>query len=404
VTASSRAAWRTLAILTLAIILSMTTWFSATAILPELTAYWHLDAGERTWMTNGVQLGFVIGALGLSLVNLPDIAPLRLLMAAAALLAALANAALLLAPGPGWAIACRIATGLALSGVYPPALKLVATWFERGRGLAMGCIIGGLTLGSAFPHLLRALAGSFDWHAVVAAASGMTILGAALFFLFASDGPYPFSRATFDPRQLGRVIGNRGVALANLGYFGHMWELYAMWGWFLAFASATMAANPPWPAARISALVFAVIGIGIFGAIAGGLLADRIGRTATTALMMAVSGLCAVAIGFAAEGPFSVFLVVALLWGATVIADSAQFSAMTTEVGEPSLVGTALAFQLGIGFALTMVSLWLVPMVAAAIGWRFTFLVLIPGPAVGVVAMLALRRLPEAHRIAQGKR
>jgi MFS family permease len=404
VTIASAAAWRTLAILTLAIVLSMTTWFSATAILPEVSAYWHLNAGERTWMTNGVQLGFVVGALGLSLVNLPDIAPLRLLMAAAALLAAIANAALLLAPGPAAAIACRILTGLALAGVYPPALKLVATWFERGRGLAMGCIIGGLTLGSAFPHLLRALTGSFDWHIVVAAASGLTAIGALLFLLFASDGPYPFSRATFDPRQLGRVIGNRGVALANLGYFGHMWELYAMWGWFLAFASATVAAAPPWPPAKVSALAFVVIAIGIVGAIAGGFLADRIGRTATTALMMALSGLCAVAIGFAAEGPFIVFLIVALLWGLSVIADSAQFSAMTTEVSEPNLVGTALAFQLGIGFALTMVSLWLVPVVAGAIGWRFTFLVLVPGPLIGVVAMLILRRLPEAARIAQGRR
>jgi MFS family permease len=401
---SDAGAWRVLGILTLAVILSMTTWFSATAILPELTADWQLEAAQKTWMTNGVQLGFVVGALGLSLVNLPDIAPLRLLMAGAAALAAIANAGLLLAPNPAWGIACRMLTGLALAGVYPPALKLVATWFQRGRGLAMGCLIGGLTLGSAFPHLLRAVLGGFDWHGVVVAASLSTAAGALLFLLFATDGPYPFSRAVFDPRQLGRVVRNRGVALANLGYFGHMWELYAMWGWFLAFASATVAAAPAWAPADVSALVFAVIGIGAFGAVLGGLVADRLGRTATTALMMTLSGLCAVLIGFTVEGPFALFLVVALAWGATVIADSAQFSAMTTEVGEPSLVGTALAFQLGVGFALTMVSLWLVPVVAAAIGWRFTFLVLVPGPLVGTIAMLALRRLPEAERIAQGRR
>jgi MFS family permease len=395
---------RTLAILTLALILSMTTWFSATAILPELTAAWHLDGGARTWMTNGVQLGFVIGALGLSLVNLPDIAPLRLLMAAAATLAACANLLLLFVEAPGWAVLLRVVTGLALAGVYPPALKLVATWFQRGRGLAMGFVIAGLTLGSAFPHFIRAVLGTFDWHAVVVAASLLTLAGAALFLAFAREGPYPFNRGVFDPRQLGRVVRNRGVALANLGYFGHMWELYAMWGWFLAFASATVAAKPLWPAAAISGLAFAVVAIGVLGAIGGGLLSDRIGRTATTALMMAISAACAALIGFAVEGPFLVFLAIALIWGASVIADSAQFSAMTTEVGEPDLVGTALAFQLGIGFALTMVSLWLVPVVAAAVGWRFTFLVLVPGPVIGIIAMLVLRRLPEAERIAQGRR
>ncbi|HVX82564.1 MAG TPA: MFS transporter, partial [Devosiaceae bacterium] len=236
------------------------------------------------------------------------------------------------------------------------------------------------------------------------AASLLTLAGAALFLAFAREGPYPFNRGVFDPRQLGRVVRNRGVALANLGYFGHMWELYAMWGWFLAFASATVAAKPLWPAAAISGLAFAVVAIGVLGAIGGGLLSDRIGRTATTALMMAISAACAALIGFAVEGPFPVFLAVALIWGVSVIADSAQFSAMTTEVGEPDLVGTALAFQLGIGFALTMVSLWLVPVVAAAIGWRFTFLVLVPGPVIGIVAMLVLRRLPEAERIAQGRR
>ena len=177
----------------------MTTWFSATAILPELSRFWQLDAGQKTWMTNGVQFGFVIGALGLSFVNLPDIVPLRLLMAGAAGLAAVANAALLVAPSAGWAMALRIVTGIALAGVYPPALKLVATWFQRGRGLAMGCVIGGLTLGSAFPHLLRALFAGFDWRIVVGTASAVTLIGAAMFFQFAREGPYPFTRAVFDP-------------------------------------------------------------------------------------------------------------------------------------------------------------------------------------------------------------
>jgi MFS family permease len=397
------AAWRTLAILTLAVILSMTTWFSATAILPQLTAHWALSSGMRTWMTNGVQLGFVVGALSLSLVNLPDIAPLRLLMGAAAALAALANLGLLIAPGPEWALACRILTGMALAGVYPPALKLVATWFQRGRGLALGTLLAGLTLGSAFPHLLRALSQGVSWTAVVAGASGLTLVGAVIFLLKADEGPYPFSRAVFDPRQIGRVLCNRGVALANLGYFGHMWELYAMWGWFLAFSAAAYGSGAL-SASQLSLMVFAVIAAGVLGCILGGILADRIGRTATTTLMMAVSGACALLIGLVFSGPLWLFVLVACIWGIAVIGDSAQFSAMTTEVGDPDLIGTALAFQLGIGFALTVVSLTLVPMIADAIGWRWAFVVLVPGPLLGVAAMLVLRKLPEAARIAHGLR
>ena len=397
------AAWRMLVLLTGAVILSMTTWFSATAILPQLTAQWQLSGVAQTWMTNGVQLGFVAGALTLSLFNLPDIAPLRLLMAIAAALAAAFNAALLIAPSAELAIALRFLTGIALAGVYPPALKLVATWFVRGRGLAMGTMIGGLTLGSAFPHLLRALFAGLDWRFVVASASALTLAGAVAFLLLIHEGPHPFGRAILDPKQLGRVVRNRAVALANLGYFGHMWELYAAWGWFLAFARAASVTAGMSPA-EISLLVFAMVASGFIGCLAGGLLADRIGRTATTIIMMAVSGLCSVAIGLSFAGPLWLFVLLALLWGTTIVADSAQFSAMTTEVGDSDLVGTALAFQLGIGFALTIVSLTVVPMLAAAIGWQWAFVILAPGPLVGILAMLLLRSLPEASRIAQGRK
>ncbi len=397
------AAWRMLVLLTGAVILSMTTWFSATAILPQLTAQWQLSGLAQTWMTNGVQLGFVAGALSLSVVNLPDIAPLRLLMGIAAALAAVFNLALLLAPSAEVAIALRFLTGIALAGVYPPALKLVATWFVRGRGLAMGTMIGGLTLGSAFPHLLRALFAGLDWRFVVATASGLTLGGAIVFLALVREGPYPFSRAVFDPRQIGRVVRNRAVALANLGYFGHMWELYAAWGWFLAFASAASVTSAMSPAG-VSLLVFGVVASGIVGCLIGGVLADRIGRTATTIIMMTLSGLCALAIGLSFDGPLWLFVGLAVLWGMTIIADSAQFSAMTTEVGDSDLIGTALAFQLGIGFALTIVSLTVVPMLAAAIGWQWAFVILAPGPLIGIIAMLLLRRLPEAERIAQGRK
>lgn len=397
-------AWRTLSILCIAIVLSMTTWFSATAIVGELRAHLHIDGVMATWLTNAVQIGFVVGALGSSIFNLPDMMSARSLMAISAALAAVANATLLVVPSAEAAIVVRFMTGVALAGVYPPALKLIATWFVRGRGLALGCVIAALTLGSAFPHLLRAVTASLDWRVVVASTSAMTLTGAALMALYAVAGPHAFPKAAFDPRQIGKVLRHPPIALANLGYFGHMWELYAMWGWFLAYAQAHQAAIGG--AASVSSLItFVVIGSGAVGCVLGGVLADGIGRTATTALMMGISATCCVVIGLTFNGPTWLFLVVAVIWGISVIADSAQFSAVVTEVGDRSFVGTALALQLGLGFALTVVAISIVPMVADWLGgWQWAFLVLAPGPVIGAAAMLVLRTMPEAAKIAQGRR
>ncbi len=397
--------WRALSLICLGVVGAMTSWFSATAILPELVRDWGLGASAAAWLTNAVQLGFVAGAVAASLVNLPDIVPLPRLMAGAAVLAALANAVLLLEPGAGAAIAARFVTGVALAGVYPPAIKLMATWFVSGRGLALGFLIGALTLGSSMPHLIRALAAGFDWRVVVTGTSIATLGSALVFGLTLAEGPHGFGRATFDPRQSLRVMSDKALMLVNLGYFGHMWELYAMWAWFLAFASAAEAGIAPFPFGGASMLTFVVVASGVVGCILGGVLSDRIGRCATTALMMALSGAAALAIGFAFDGPGWVLAAVAILWGITVVGDSAQFSAAATELADSRFVGTAVTLQLGIGFALTVLAIWALPHVAEWIGgWRWTFLVLVPGPMIGVAAMLALRRRPEAVRMANGAR
>lgn len=398
------ARWRVLALVSAAIVLSMTTWFSATAITPELTRVWSLSAAQASWLTGAVQIGFVTGALASSVVNLPDVVSLRRLMAASALAAAAANLCLLWAPSFQAALVARFVTGVALAGIYPPTLKLISTWFHRGRGIALGTVIAALTLGSAFPNLVRAWADHVAWQSVVIVASTATVAGAAMMARFARDGPFPFSRASFDPRQIGAIVGNRPLALANLGYFGHMWELYAMWGWFLAFAAAALPTLGLRDPRSASLVTFAVIASGVAGSLLGGVLADRIGRTATAALMMALSCLCALAIGFVFAGPFWLFMAVAMIWGASIVGDSAQFSAMATEVSDQRYVGTALAFQLGLGFALTVISIRLTPVLADHIGWRWSFLLLAPGPLLGVLAMLTLRRLPESRRIAHGRR
>src|SRR5271156_4720298 len=254
--------WRVLAILSVAIVLSLTTWFSATAITPELKREWHLSAFVLSWLTNGVQIGFVCGALAASLVNLPDIVRLNRLMALAAVLAAAANASLLVTHGPIGAVAVRVVTGFALAGVYPPALKLVSTWFNRDRGLALGMLVGALTVGSSMPHLFRSLSGAVDWRFVVKMSTLATSVGAVLFLFFAREGPYPFLRALFDPRQAGAVFRDRNLFLANLGYFGHMWELYAMWAWLLVYVNEALAAQHAWLFGRASLLTFVAIGTG----------------------------------------------------------------------------------------------------------------------------------------------
>ena len=402
---SDASRWQALAIVSIAIVLSLTTWFSATAITPELKREWHLSPVSLSWLTIGVQIGFVCGALAASLVNLPDMVRLNRLMALSALLAAAANATLLTAPGPVSAVATRVVTGFALAGVYPPALKLVSTWFNRDRGVALGTVVGALTIGSSMPHLFRSLSAAVDWRFVVKMSTLATSLGGVLFWLFAREGPYPFGLARFDPRQAGAVFRDRNLLLVNVGYFGHMWELYAMWAWLLVYVNEALRTQHVWSVGRASFLTFVAIGTGSFGCLLGGILSDRIGRTATTAGMMITSGACAVAMGFAFDGPSWLFITILVIWGVSVIGDSAQFSAMITELADQRFVGTALSVQLGLGFALTVVAIWLAPRVAAFLGsWRWTFLTLVPGPSIGAFAVLLLRRSPGAARLANGRR
>ena len=283
------------------------------------------------------------------------------------------------ANGVGAALPLRFLTGFFLAGVYPPALKLMATWFRRGRGTALGIVVGALTVGSAGPHLVNGL-GGLDWQAVVLATSGLTLAGGILAWAAVPEGPFRFPPAVFDPRQARLVFRNRGVRLASLGYFGHMWELYAMWAWFLVFVREALEARGEDAGTEAALVTFAVIAAGGVGCWVGGLLGDRVGRTATTAVLMAVSGTCALAIGFLFDAPLWAITALGLVWGFTVVADSAQFSTMVTELADQAYVATALALQLAVGFTLTVATIWLVPYLADAVGWRYAFAFLAPGP------------------------
>jgi MFS family permease len=394
--------WLALALLAAVLVLSMTTWFSASAVVPQLQAEWSLSNTTAAWLTIAVQLGFVCGALVSSLLTLSDIVSPKHVILGGSIGALTANGLLGIASGAALGIPLRFATGFFLAGVYPPALKLMSTWFQKGRGTALGILIGALTVGSAVPHLVNGL-GGLDWRTVIYTTSTLTLAGGLIAEFAVGEGPFPFPKGEFNPRQVGGVFANRGVRLASLGYFGHQWEIYAMWTWFLVFFSETLASRGASGGAAAAFATFAVIGIGGLGCWVGGVLGDRWGRTKTTALMMALSGFCAVSIGLLFGTSVWLVLLVGLVWGFTVVADSAQFSTIVTELADQAYVGTALTLQLAVGYTLTAVTIWLIPLLEDAVGWRWAFAFLALGPALGVLAMLRLKYLPEAGRIAGGR-
>jgi MFS family permease len=312
------------------------------------------------------------------------------------------NVLLLGAPGATVAISLRFGTGMFLAGVYPPVLKSMATWFRRGRGTALGVMVGALTVGSALPHLVNG-PGGVRWESVIIATSALTVAGGLVAELVGRDGPFPFPRATFDPGQARRAFADRGIRLATIGYFGHMWELYAMWAWFAVFFADRLALDGRAVVREGAAFATAAaIGVGGLGCWVGGVLGDRWGRSRTTVLAMGISGTSAVLIGLLRDAPVPVVLAVGLVWGFWVVADSAQFSTIVTALADQRYVGTAVTLRLAAGFTLTVLTIWLVPVLSGWFTWRWAFAFLAAGPAVGVWAMLQLLRSPESERIAGG--
>ncbi|MEB3100831.1 MFS transporter [Ferviditalea candida] len=399
--------WLALFWIAVSVLFSLSLWFSASVVLEEIEKAWNAGKGYGPWITAAVQLGFISGSLISSLTALPDRMNPRRLFALSSLLGAAFNGWILVAHHAEAGLLLRFLTGVSLAGVYPVGVKLLSQWFPRKRGLGIGVLIAALTLGSALPHFVAAYALAFNWKWIIAASSILAVAAAAFMQWVLPDVPKAAGKqARLSFGKLREILANRPIMLANYGYFGHMWELYAVWTWLPMFLKASFASLPN-TAFHQSAgewYSFLIIGVaGAFGCIAGGLLADKIGRARLSGGAMAVSALCSITIGFTYGQAVWITLLIALVWGIAVIADSAQFSAAVTEYSNPEYVGTALTFQMAVGFFISVFSINLIPFLQSWIGWQWVFAVLAIGPALGVISMGYLRKVEVGTPSRQGQ-
>jgi len=378
---------RALGLLSLAVFLASSTWFTGTAAGPYLKELWGLGTGPAAWLTIAVQIGFIAGTIAFALFNLADAFPVRRVFALSAFAGAVFNAAFAL-PGNGFpaALIFRFLTGVSLAGVYPVGMKIVAQWHRGGLGRPLSRLIAALTLGSSIPFLIMALGGRLNPHALLAAASVLALTGSMLVGFGLGDGPFRPAPARFDWKAAGRAFADRTFRLQAWGYFGHMWELYAFWSLSAAFLGAALSGTPLGEARKISGIVFLIFLAGVAGCLAGGAASRKWGEKSVAVAALSLSAVCCAFSPLFFGRPAGALIPFVLVWGAAVIADSPQFSSLAALSCEPEYMGTALTLQNGIGFAVTVVAIQVTASAVPLLGWRWAFLLLLPGPVIGIWA------------------
>ena len=372
-------------------------WFAGNAVLPDLQRRWGLPQETLGDITAAVQFGFVAGTLAFAVLAISDRYSPRKIFLVCSMLGALANAAAYFIGPSLWALlSLRFATGFFLAGIYPVGMKIASGWYQRDLGKALGFLVGALVLGTAFPHLIRGLGQTLPWQSVMLAVSALALVGGALMFALVPDGPYFRAGSSFDPKALAVIFGSRMFRASSFGYFGHMWELYAFWAFVpslaAAYATRTMDAG-----LNIPLCTFAVIAAGALGCIVGGLVSLRLGSPRVAFAQLGMSGLCCLASPLAFHLPAPIFLAYLLLWGVVVVGDSPQFSALNAQYAPGALVGSALTIANSIGFGITILSVQLLNYAIGVVGVQYVFLLLLPGPLLGLLALTPLVRGGETH-------